>query len=122
MVMQWHVLINTFFSRLLKCSTIKITTICHLWTKTLYLQTAEYEQMKTTTKYHKSYGPCLKALDKVLTAKKFSATSISWTKFYWKPCQQNVEDYFSFNSKPLVGGSRVKFFHYGGQEDGGTPP
>ena len=53
--------------------------------------------------------------------KKCAATSISWTKFYWKPCQQNVEGYFSFNSKPLVGGSRVRFFHYEGQEDGGQP-
>ena len=31
------------------------------------MQTAEYEHLKTTTKYHKSDGPCLKALDKVLT-------------------------------------------------------
>ena len=44
-------------------------TTYHLWIKTLYLQTAEYEQLKTTTKYHKSDGPCLKALDKVLTTK-----------------------------------------------------
>ena len=35
----------------------------------LYLQTGEYEQLKTTIKYHKSDGPCLKALDKVLTTK-----------------------------------------------------
>ena len=54
--------------------------------------------------------------------KKCALTSISGAKFYWKPCQQNVEGYFSFNSKPLVGGSRVRFFHYGGQEDGGTRP
>ena len=54
--------------------------------------------------------------------KKCAATSISWTKFYWKPFQQSVEGYFSFNLKPLAGGSRVRFFHYGGQEDGGTPP
>ena len=53
--------------------------------------------------------------------KKCAATSISWTKFYWKPCQQNVEGYFSFNSKPLVGGSRIRLFHYGGWEDGGHP-
>ena len=33
------------------------------------MQTAEYEQFKTTTKYHKSDGPCLKARDKVLTTK-----------------------------------------------------
>ena len=33
------------------------------------MQTAEYEQLKTITKYHKSDGPCLKALDKVLTTK-----------------------------------------------------
>ena len=33
------------------------------------MQTAEYEQFKSTTKYHKSDGPCLKALDKVLTTK-----------------------------------------------------
>ena len=33
------------------------------------MQTAEYEQLKTTTKYHKSDVPCLKALDKVLTTK-----------------------------------------------------
>ena len=33
------------------------------------MQTAEYEQFKTTTKYHKSDGLCLKALDKVLTTK-----------------------------------------------------
>ena len=52
--------------------------------------------------------------------KKCVATSISWTKFYWKPCQQNVKGYFSLNSEPLVGGSRVIFFHYGGQEDGRT--
>ena len=52
--------------------------------------------------------------------KKCVATSISWTKFYWKPCQQNVKGYFSLNSKPLVGRSRVRFFHYGGQEDGAT--
>ena len=31
------------------------------------MQTVEYEQLKTTTKYHKLDGPCLKALDKVLT-------------------------------------------------------
>ena len=54
--------------------------------------------------------------------KKCAATTISWTKFYWKPCQQNVEGHFSFNSKPLVGGSRVRSFHYGGQEDGGGTP
>ena len=35
----------------------------------LYLQTGEYEQLKTTIKYHKSDEPCLKALDKVLTTK-----------------------------------------------------
>ena len=34
------------------------------------MQTAEYEQLKTTTKYRKSDGPCLKALEKVLTTKK----------------------------------------------------
>ena len=33
------------------------------------MQTAEYEQLKNTTKYHKSDGPYLKALDKVLTTK-----------------------------------------------------
>ena len=33
------------------------------------MQTAEYEQLKTTTKYHKPDGPCLKALDKVLKTK-----------------------------------------------------
>ena len=26
--------------------------------------------------------------------KKCAATSISWTKFYWKPCQQNVKSEF----------------------------
>ena len=41
----------------------------HLWVKTLYLHTAEYEQLKTTTKYHKSDAPWLKALDKVLMTK-----------------------------------------------------
>ena len=45
--------------------------------------------------------------------KKCAAKSISWANFYWKPCQQNVEDYFRFDSKPLVGGSCVRFFHYG---------
>ena len=45
--------------------------------------------------------------------KKCAAKSISWANFYWKPCQQNVEDYFRFNSKPLVGGSCVRFFHHG---------
>ena len=33
------------------------------------MQTAEYEQLKNITKYHKSDGPYLKALDKVLTTK-----------------------------------------------------
>ena len=33
------------------------------------MQTAEYEQLKTTTKYHKSDVPCLKALGKVVTTK-----------------------------------------------------
>ena len=37
--------------------------------KALYLKIAEYELLKTTTSYHKSDGPCLKALDKVLMAK-----------------------------------------------------
>ena len=35
----------------------------------LYLQTDKNEQLKTTTKYHKSDGPCLNQLDKVLTTK-----------------------------------------------------
>ena len=33
------------------------------------MQTAEYEQLKNITKYHKSDRPYLKALDKVLTTK-----------------------------------------------------
>ena len=41
--------------------------------------------------------------------KKCAVTSISGAKFYWKPCEQNVEGYFSFKSKPLVVGSRVSF-------------
>ena len=30
---------------------------------------AEFQKLKTTTKYHNSDGPCLKALNKVLTTK-----------------------------------------------------
>ena len=45
------------------------TTTYGLSIKTIYLQTAEYEQLKTATKYHKSDGSCLKALDKVLMTK-----------------------------------------------------
>ena len=54
----------------------------------------------------------LKSTRQSFDDKKCAATRISWTKFYWKPCQQNVEGYFSFDSKP----------HYGGQEDGGDNP
>ena len=63
----------------------------------------------------------LKALDKSFDGKKCIVKSISWAKFNWKPCQQNVKGYFSINSKPLVGGSRVRVFCYWGQEDEGTP-
>ena len=63
----------------------------------------------------------LKSTRQSFDDKKCAVTSISWTKFYWNPCQQNVEGYFSFNSEPLVDGSRVRFFHYWGQKDGGRP-
>ena len=43
----------------------------------LYLQTGEYEQLKTTIKYHKSDEPCLKALDKVLTTK-----NVQWQAYH----------------------------------------
>ena len=64
----------------------------------------------------------LKSTRQSFDDKKRAATIISLTKFYWKPCQQNVDGYFSFNSKPLAGGSKARFFHYGEQEDVGTPP
>ena len=61
----------TFFHKkhLFQYNIILITTAYHLWIKTFYLQTAEYEQLKTTTKYNKSDGPCLNALYKVLKTK-----------------------------------------------------
>ena len=46
----------------------------------------------------------LKSTRQSFDDKKCAVTSISWAKFYWKPCQQNVEDYFSFNLKLVVGG------------------
>ena len=45
------------------------------------MQTAEYEQFKTTTKYHKSDGPCLKALGKVLTRKNMLQQAYYWQSF-----------------------------------------
>ena len=51
--------------------------------------------------------------------KKCVATSISWTKFYWKPCQQNVKGYFSLNSEPLVAGSESYFSIMGDRRMGG---
>ena len=95
-----------------------MTTTYHLWIKTLYLQTTEYELFNITTKYHKSDGPCLKALDKVPMAKNFAATSISWAKLYRKSCQQNAKGYFNFNSKPLVADLQSHGFPL--WEDGGT--
>ena len=41
------------------------------------MQTAEFEQLKTTAKYHKSDGPYLKALDKVLTTK-----TVQWQAYH----------------------------------------
>ena len=46
----------------------------------------------------------LKSTRQSFDDKKCAVTSISWAKFYWKPCQQNVEGYFSFNLKLVVGG------------------
>ena len=53
----------------------------------------------------------LKGIRQCFDDKKCAATSISWGKFYWKPCQQNVDSYLSFDPKPLVGGSRARVFY-----------
>ena len=45
--------------------------------KTLYLQTDEYEPLKSTTNYHKSDGPRLKALGRVLIAK-----NVQWQAYH----------------------------------------
>ena len=86
------------------------------------MQTAEYEQLKTTTKYNKSDGPCLNALYKVLKTKNVYRQAYygqNFSKTYRKSSQQNVKKLYNFNLKPLEGESRVTVFHYVGQEDGG---
>ena len=70
------------------------------------MQTVEYEQLKTTTKYHKSDGSCLKALDKVLATK-----NVQWQAYYGQILVliQNQQEASSFS---IVGDRRME----------GTPP
>ena len=56
--------------------------------KTLILHGGEYEQLKLQKSTINQMG--LKALDKSFDSKKCIARRISWAKFNWKPCQQNV--------------------------------